>query len=172
MAVRQRVNSSTPINVGVLELLKNYWYVILGFIIALPYIIKYYKDSQTSIDINNMQEDEKIIKEKASNPVTQLQGLQAITTRTDLHEIARNIAYNLGTNIRTKEVGIFDAAWWNVRGLTENDEKAYNQLKKINYVASRDLVIKCYYFLTRRNLMDDVKALLDDEYKAKLTLFK
>jgi hypothetical protein len=172
MVVRQRNSSLNSSNGGFLEVLKNYWFVILGLFLVVPFLIRYLKDANTGITINNMQEDEKIIKEKASNPVTQLQGLQAITTRTDLHEIARNIAYNLGTNLRTKEAGILDADWWNPRSWTENDEKAYNQLKKINYVASRDLVIKCYYFLTRRNLMDDVKKLLDEQYKAKLPLFK
>lgn len=169
---RQRTSQNSPLNGGFLQILKDYWFVILGLFLVVPFLIRYLKDANTSITVNNQQEQEKLYKAQNENPVTQLVGLNAITTRVELHDIARNIAFNLGTNIRTKEVTILDGAWWNVKGLTENDEKAYNQLKKINYVASRDLVTKCYYFLTRRNLMDDVKELLDNEYKSKLPLFK
>lgn len=169
---RQRTVHNSSQNGGFLQILKDYWFVILGLFLVVPFLIRYLKDANTSITVNNQQEQEKLYKAQNENPVTQLVGLNAITTRVELHDIARNIAFNLGTNIRTKEVTWLDSAWWNVKGLTENDEKAYNQLKKINYVASRDLVTKCYYFLTRRNLMDDVKELLDDEYKAKLPLFK
>ncbi|TRW98502.1 hypothetical protein [Flavobacterium gawalongense] len=169
---RQRTVHNSPQNGGFLQILKDYWFVILGLFLVVPFLIRYLKDANTSITVNNQQEEEKLYKAQNENPVTQLVGLNAITTRVELHDIARNIAFNLGTNIRTKEVTWLDSAWWNVKGLTENDEKAYNQLKKINYVASRDLVTKCYYFLTRRNLMNDVKELLDDEYKEKLPLFK
>jgi hypothetical protein len=155
-----------------LEVLNQYWFVILGLVLGIPYLIRYYKNQGTEDIVNDVVQNEKVIKAQNDNPVTQLAGLTAITTRTDLHAIARNVAYNLGTNIRTKEVTWLDGAFWNPRGLTENDEKTYNQLKKINRASSRDLVVKCYYFMTRRNLMDDVKTLLDDEYKSKLPLFK
>ncbi len=169
---RQRTTQNSPQNGGFLQILKDYWFVILGLFLVVPFLIRYLKDANTSITVNNQQEQEKLYKAQNDNPVTQLTGLTAITTRVVLHDIARNIAFNLGTNLRTKEVTWLDGGFWNPKSWTENDEKAYNQLKKINHVASRDLVIKCYYFLTRRNLIDDVKTLLDDEYKAKLPLFK
>jgi hypothetical protein len=168
----QTRRQNNPQNGGFLQVLKDYWYVILGLFLVVPFLIRYLKDANTSITVNNQQEQEKLYKAQNDNPVTQLTGLMAITTKTWIHDVARNIAYNLGTNIRTKEVTWLDGAFWNPRGLTENDEKAYNQLAKITIVSSRDSVVKCYYFLTRRNLMDDVKTLLDDEYKAKLPLFK
>ncbi|MFV8389802.1 hypothetical protein [Flavobacterium sp. LB1P71] len=167
---RQRNSQNNPQNGGFLQILKDYWFVILGLFLVVPFLIRYLKDSNTLITVNNQQEEEKLYKAQNENPVTQLTGLNAITTRVELHDIARNIAFNLGTSVQTKDASW--SSWFNPRGWTENDEKAYNQLKKINYVASRDLVTKCYYFLTRRNLMDDVKTLLDDEYKAKLPLFK
>ncbi|MDI5898743.1 hypothetical protein [Flavobacterium yafengii] len=169
---RQRTTQNGSQNGGFLQILKDYWFVILGLFLVIPFLIRYLKDANTSITVNNQQEEEKLYKAQNENPVTQLVGLNAITTRVELHDIARNIAFNLGTNIRAKEVGFWDASFWNPKGWTENDEKAYNQLKKINYASSRDLVAKCYYFMTRRNLMDDVKRLLDDEYKSKLSLFK
>lgn len=169
MQIRTR-NINNLQNGGFLQVLKDYWYVILGLFLIVPFLIRYLKDANTSITVNNRQEEEKLYKSQNENPVTQLKGLNAITTRVELHDIARNIAFNLGTNVQSKDASF--SSWFNPRGWTENDEKAYNQLKKINYVASRDLVTKCYYFLTRRNLMDDVKTLLDDEYKTKLPLFK
>lgn len=157
-------------NGGFLQILKDYWFVILGLFLVVPFLIRYLKDANTSITVNNQQEAEKLYKAQNENPVTQIVGLNAITTKTWIHDVARNVAYNLGTSIQTK-----DASWtsfFNPRGWTENDEKAYNQLAKITIVPSRDATVKCYYFLTRRNLIDDVKTLLDDEYKAKLPLFK
>lgn len=155
-----------------LNMLQRYWFVLLALILGIPYLIRYYKNQAVTDIVNDVVQDEKEIVAQNQNPVTQLQGLNKITTRVDLQTIARNVAYNLGTSIRTKEVTPLSLAWWNPKGFTENDEKTYNQLKKINYASSRDLVAKCYYFLTRRNMFDDVRELLDDEYKAKLPLFK
>lgn len=170
MSTRFQNKNTVQNQSGVLELIKQYWFVILGLFLVVPFLIRYLKDANTDITINNQQEDEKLIKAQNENPTTQKQGLDKITTRTDLQDIARNIAYNLGTSIQTKDAGW--TAFLNPRGWTENDEKAYNQLKKINYATSRDLVAKCYYYLTRRNLYDDVKTLLDEEYQKKLPLFK
>ncbi|TRX06199.1 hypothetical protein [Flavobacterium gawalongense] len=171
MQVQRNVRNASS-NGGALQLLKDYWLVILGLFLVVPFLIRYLKDASTANTVNNQQEQEKLYKSQNDNPVTQLTGLMEITTKTWIHDVARNVAFNLGTSIRTKEVGLFDSAFWNPKGWTENDEKTYNQLKTITIVSSRDAVVKCYYFLTRRNLIDDVKTLLDDEYKAKLPLFK
>lgn len=164
--------SATNTKLSFLEMMEKYWFIILGLVLAIPYLIRYYKNQAVADLVNNVELDEKQIVSQNKNPITQIAGLNAITSRVDLQTIARNVAFNFGTSIRTKEVGVFDSAFWNPKGWTENDEKAYNQLKKINYVESRDLVAKCYYFLTRRNLFDDVRDLLDEQYKSKLTLFK
>jgi hypothetical protein len=164
-------NKSAP-NASILETLQKYWFLLLVIILGIPYLIRYYKNQAVTDIVNDVVQNEKEIVAQNQNPTTQLQGLNKITTRIDLHEIARNIAYNFGTSVRTKETTIMNLSWWNPKGWTENDEKAYNQLKKINYASSRDLVAKCYYFLTRNNLYDDVKNLLDEEYRSKLPLFK
>lgn len=157
---------------GFLETLQKYWFVLLALILAIPYLMRYYKNQAVNDVVNDVVQNEKEIVAQNQNPATQLAGLNKITTRVDLQTIARNIAHNLGTSIRVKEISWTDPAFWNPKGFTENDEKAYNQLKKINYATSRDLVAKCYYFLTRRNMFDDVRDLLDEEYRAKLPLFK
>lgn len=168
--VRQPRNTSQ--NGGFLQTLQDYWLVILGLFLVVPFLIRYLKDANTSITVNNQQEAEKLYKSQNENPVTQITGLNQITSRISLQDIARNVAFHLGTDIRNKETSWLDSGWWNPKGWTENDEKAYLELKKITNPESRDLVVKCYYFLTRKNLLDDVKRLLDDEYKQKLTLFK
>lgn len=152
------------------DFIKQYFLVIIGLIVAIPFILKYYKKQEGEFKEADLVADEKTLEVANENPVTRLQGLNKITDRVDLQDIARNIAYNFGTNIRVKNSGFI--AMLDPRGWTENDEKAYNQLKKINYIKSRDLVIKLYYFQTRRNLMNDVKTLLDEEYINKLPLFK
>ena len=161
-----------PINGGFLPLIERYWFVVLGIVLAIPYLVRYYKNQATTEVVNDMVQEEKIIVAENKNPITQQAGLNKITTRLDLQAIARNVAFNLGTNIRTKEVTWTDSAWWNPKGLTENDERAYNQLAKINHESSKILVTKCYYFLTRRNMVDDVKELLDPTLRSKLKLFK
>ena len=116
---------------GVLQMLKDYWFVILGLFLVVPFLIRYLKDANTSITVNNQEEEEKLYKSQNDNPVTQLTGLNQITSRKDLQDIARNVAYHFGTNLRTKESGIFDSSWWNPKSWTENDEKAFLELKKV-----------------------------------------
>lgn len=168
MRNNRRKTDTSPL----MEFIKKYWLVLVGVVMGFPILLRYLKDQETVTNQNNVDAAEKNIVIANQNPTTQLVGLNAITTRIELHDIARNVAFHLGTIVRTKEVNPLSLAFWNPRGWTENDQKAYIELNKINYAASRDLVTKCYYFLTRRNLIDDVKELLDDEYKTKLPLFK
>lgn len=153
-----------------MEFIKKYALILGVLVLGFPYLMRYFKDQETEDVVNNNQEEEKKSAVQVQNPTTQLTGLNKITTRTELHDIARNVAFHLGTNIQIKNASW--GSWLNPRGWTENDEKAYLELKRINYPASLDLVVKCYYYLTQRNMLDDVKKLLDEEYKKKLPLFK
>jgi hypothetical protein len=154
----------------VMDFLKKYGLIIVGLLVGFPYLLRFYKDQQTLDTINNLEESDKVLAAQNVNPTISQMGLDKITSRLDLQNIARNVAYHLGTSIQTKNASW--VSWLNPRGWSENDEKAFQQLKLINYATSLDLVVKCYYFLTQRNLLTDVRTLLDEEYKKQLPLFK
>lgn len=168
--MRSREVKKTGGNSSVMEFIKRYGLIIILFLFGVPYLYRYYVDAQRKDNQAEQDAQDKTMATEVENPVKQQEGLNQITTRTDLQDIARNVAYHFGTNVQIKDAGW--GSWFNPRGWSENDEKAYLELKKINYASSRDLVVKAYYYLTQRNLLTDVKTLLDDEYKQKLSLFK
>ena len=168
----QTRNSSKPSNGGFLDIVERYWLVLLGLIIGYPIIMRYFKDASTKDTINNQEEETKILVSNNNNPITQLQELNKITSNPFYHNIARNVAIDLGTNILTKETSFFDFAWLNPKSWTENDAKIYAQLKILTGTGQVKTVTQCYYVLTRRNLMDDVKKYLDSSELNKLPLFK
>ena len=168
--MKNRRLSNNGGNSPVMDFIKKYGLVIGVLLIGIPYLYRYYVSAQADDEVQALQQDDKTTAAQAANPVTALAGLNKITTRTELHDIARNTAYHFGTNVQIKNADW--SSWFNPRGWSENDEKAFNQLKQIKQATSRDLVVKCYYFLTQRDLSSDVRTLLDDEYKKQLPLFK
>lgn len=163
-------NKQGGVNSPLMAFLKKYGLILVLGLLGIPYLYRYYVDAEAKDKKAKLDADQQIMQTQVGNPAQEKIGLDLITTRVDLQDIARNVAFNLGTNIQTKNAGWL--SWLNPRGWTENDLAVYNELKKINYAASRDLVAQCYYFLTQRDLLVDVKALLDEEYKQKLPLFK
>lgn len=153
-----------------MEFIKKYWLIMVGVALAFPYILRYLKDAETQDLINKREENEKQLASANQNPLSQLAELNKITTDPFYHNIARNVAVHLGYDIQTKDASWFD--FLNPYGWTENDEKAYNELKKIINSGQKRTVTACYYVLTRRNLADDVKKVLDSDLLIKLPLFK
>jgi len=171
MAIERNARKPSS-NGGFLDIVERYWLVLLGLIIGYPIIMRYFQDAGTKDAINKADEAEKVLISKNDNPVTQLQELNKITTNSFYHNVARNVAKDLGTNISTKEKSFFDFYWLNPSSWTENDSKVYEQLKILTNSGQVKVVVSCYYVLTRRNLYDDVKQYLDDDLLIKLPLFK
>jgi len=169
MATRQRTVKNSA-NAGFLALIEKYWLVLLGLLISIPYLVRYYKNQGTIDFANNIVQGEKVLAAQNENPVSQLGEFNKVTSNVYYHNLARNIAIHLGTDIQTKDASW--TSWFNPRGWTENDEKAYNQLRFITNVGQRTTVAKLYYILTRRNMLDDVKKYLDSDLLIKLPLFK
>jgi hypothetical protein len=170
MRSRQVNSRKDPFNNGFFELIQKYWVVILGLILGIPVIMRYLRDAETLGNKNNAEEKEKDLVVSNGNPISQLVELNKITSNQFYHNLARNLAIHLKTDIQTKEAPWY--AYLNPFSWSENDEKAYNQLKQIANVGQRTTVVKCYYVLTRRNLLDDVKKMLDSDLIVKLPLFK
>lgn len=168
--MQSRATNKNSVNSGFLSILERYWLVILGLIFLIPVILRYLRDSQTKSQINDLQEIEKLLVANNENPFNQSQVLNTITVNPFYQNLARNIAIDLGTNIRVK-----DASFWNLinpKGWTENDAKVFNHLKSITNSGQRTTVVNCYYVLTRRNMMDDIKTLLDPQLLQQLPLFR
>lgn len=166
MRNNRQKNDTSPL----MEFIKKYWLVVVGVIVGMPFLLRYLKDAQTEGNKNDAEEAEKNLVIANQNPLTQLEELNKITKDTFYHNLARNVAIHFGYDIQTK-----DSSWLaflNPYGWTENDQKAYNELKKLVNSGQKRTVTACYYILTRRNLSDDVKKKLDSDLLIKLPLFK
>ncbi|WP_395048385.1 hypothetical protein [Flavobacterium sp.] len=154
---------------GFLAVLERYWYVILGLILATPVVLRYLKDSQVANEVNDTQETIKLNVSKNLDPIQQQSELNKITTSPYYQNMARNVAANLGVLYEVR--GGF-LSWLNPRTWTENDQLVYNDLKQLKNSGQVKTVSNCYFFLTGKNLREDIIRLLDTELLAKLTLFK
>lgn len=168
--MRVRTQNKNPDTVsGFFDLIQKYWIVILGLIFAIPVVLRYLKDSQVKNEINDTEEQIKLNQAANLDPIKQLVGLNKITTNPYYQNMARNLAHNLGTLYETRG-GFF--AFLNPRSWTENDTAVYNDLKQLINSGQVKTVSDCYFFLTGKNLREDVIKLLDSELLAKLKLFK
>ncbi|WP_310560620.1 hypothetical protein [Flavobacterium sp.] len=154
---------------GFLAVLERYWYVILGLILATPMLLRYLKDSQVSNEINDTEETIKLNTSKNLDPLKQQLELNKITTNLFYQNMARNVAANLGVLYESRSGFWF---WANPRTWTENDQLVYNDLKQLINSGQVKTVSNCYFFLTGKNLREDVTRLLDTELLAKLPLFR
>lgn len=168
--MRARTQRNEPDTLsGFFDLIKKYWIVILGLIFATPVILRYLKDSQVKNEINDQEEQIKLNQSANLSPISQQSGLNKITTNMFLQNMARSLAHNLGTLYQSKP------HWWSIldpRGWTENDKAVYDDLKQLTNSGQIRLVSECYFFLTAKNLKEDVRTLLDTELFSKLPLFK
>ena len=153
---------------GFFELIERFWIVILGLILATPVILRYLKDSQVKNEVNDSQEQIKLNVSQNLSPIKQLEGLNKITLNPFYHKLAFSLAHNLGTIYQSR--GGF-LSFLNPRTWSENDKEVYNDLKKLTNSGQIKTVVKCYFFITGKNLREDVTRLLDSELLKKLPLF-
>jgi hypothetical protein len=170
LAVRKSKSNQIS-NIWLLDFFEKYWLVLLGTIFVYPYVSRYLRDAQTKKEINNIQENEKLLVAKVDNPKEQLEVLNSVTTNTFYHNIAKNIAVALGTDKLNKEAGVI--AWSvNPSSWFEDDKKAFENLKLLVNTGQVKTVKQLYYDITRRDLHFDVKNLLDEKYLKQLRFFK
>jgi hypothetical protein len=154
---------------GFLAVIERYWIVLVGLILATPVVLRYLKDSQVKNEINDTQEQIKLNASANLTPLTQLAGMNKITTNVAYHNWALQLAKDLGTLYTSR------ASWWNLwdklRGATENDKDVYNSLIQINNQSQKRVLNELYFFLVQRNLNEDVMTYLDPEFLKKLPLF-
>jgi hypothetical protein len=167
----QRTTRKTrnSVNSGFLSIIERYWLVIIGLIVGTPFLLRYLKDSSVKNYTNDLQEQIKTNATANLSPITQLSGMNKITTNKAYHDWALSLAKDLGTlySSRASWYSIFD---W-TRSLTENDTAVYNSLKQVSNTGQKRILGELYFFLVQRNLNEDVVKLLDKELLAKLPLF-
>jgi len=158
----------------IMGVLSDYWLLIIGALIAIPLLYKYYMNFVSTSAENAVVNSEKDMQTANQSPVTQSQGLNKITTRLEVQQIAKNVAHHFGTDILTKEAS---SDWFGLGVLlhptswSENDQEALIELLKVKQPLTVPLVISCYYFITRRDLKNDIKSYLPDSYIKQLPLF-
>jgi hypothetical protein len=155
-------------NMGFLALIERYWLVLVGLIFATPVILRYLKDSQVNNETNDTQENIKLAVSQNLDPIKQQSELNKITNNPFYQNMARNLAHNLGTVYQAR-LGFW--SFLDPRSWTENDQLIYDDLKLLKNSGQVKTVVSCYFFLTGKNLREDVLKLLDSELLKKLPLF-
>jgi hypothetical protein len=154
-----------------MEFLEKYWLVILGLIIAVPWIKNYLaemeaKNKKDALE-NVVEEKEKIYESNKEikllenkNPLTQKEKRLKITGSSELWAASEKLAHDFG-------VKYSDAGNWydflKPRGLTENDESIRNTLLKYrNYFS---IIEKLYFQVdtNSRSLRADILKYLDQK---------
>jgi hypothetical protein len=167
MSVR-RTNAQNSVSSGFLAIIERYWLVIVGLILAVPFILRYLKDANTQGEENDSEEEIKLNAIANMSPITQLSGMNKITTNQAYHTWALGLAQHLGTLYSARSSwNPFDWA----RSLTENDKEVYDLLKNVQNTGQKRILTELYFFLVQKNLNEDVVKLLDKELLAKLPLF-
>lgn len=168
MSARIRLAGNPEKNTGFLDFIERYWIVILGLLIGIPFMYRYFYDADKKDTINEIEEEIKLVQAANRSPKTQLEQLNKITTNKGYHTWARDIAHAFGTLEQNQN------NWWdflNPKGWTENDADAYQLLKKVTNTGQKRVLTELYFVLTGKNLQDDVLMLLDKNELMKLTLF-
>jgi hypothetical protein len=147
MATNRRTNKN-PLQ-SVADFLKKYWLVVVGVIFALPYIVKYMRSSQASVEANELA----VLN---ADPVTQNQYLNQITTNTQIHQVAQDVYRYLG----------FAYSWYDPRSYYEQDEAAYLAITTVTVGGRVPLaLIQSYSFISNgRNLQQDCIDALNENY--------
>lgn len=134
-----------------MALINEYWYIILGVILIIPFIIRYLRKQDLAQVSADQQQQIDLKKVENSDPVKQQQNANAITTSSYYQSVARQVAYNLGVNF----------AWYDPRSWSENDSAVLNLLKPLNSGQIKT-VSSLYYncYATGRSMQDDCLKLL------------
>lgn len=155
-------------NSGFFDFVERYWIVILGLLIGIPFMYRYFYDADTKNEVNEVEEAIKLNNAVNLTPQTQLKALQKITVNQGYHTWAWKIANALGTLQlnQNKWYDFLRPSTW-----TENDADAYQLLKQVTNTGQKKVLSELYFTLTARNLQTDVLNLLDKDERMKLTLF-
>lgn len=169
--MRQRANNlRNSTNSGFLSFIERFWVVILGLIIFTPVLLRYLKDASVKNQTNDAEEEIKLTATANLSPITQLVGMNKITTNQGYHKWALSLSQNLGT-LYSNRGKWYDIPSW-LRSLTENDKKVYELLKNVTNTSQKRILNELYFFLVQRNLNEDVTTLLDPELLIKLPMFR
>lgn len=153
------------------DFLKRNWFILIVFLLALPYAYRYYKAQMQT----NAEQDVSIDKDKSwlanSSSTTQQQRADKITKSKDLQAVAKKLAVDLGTKFSDTNFSWLSPSSWgalNPRGWTENDSEVLTALLKYRnyYPALQRLYHDCYS--NSRDLSNDVNDLLDPKELKRL----
>jgi hypothetical protein len=152
MAFRQNKGTSS----GWMEYLKKHWYIILGIIIALPFVYKYLRNQLQSIADNQQS----IIRD---NPEMLDDALSGVTTNRAVQIAAKKVyeCFNIPKSIW---------GWGNPNNWGENDQGAWDAIMSVSPGGVvPDVLIDCYFLTSGGNdLFNDCQKYLNDSYMEQL----
>lgn len=146
-----------PLNNNPLHWLKWVAFFVILTIIFFP-LLRFIKEQLAKNEEKTASIEKKQKFQSNLNPITQKLRAEAITKNIELHNIAKNLAHNLGTLYSDR------SSWWswlNPKGWTENDKLVADNLQKgrLNYPIIQRLYFECYS--NSRNLSNDILEYLD-----------
>ncbi|TRX29649.1 hypothetical protein FNW25_01435 [Flavobacterium franklandianum] len=167
--ISRNARTQSPVGSGFFGFIERYFAVILGLIIALPFLYRFFQNENTKTEVNEVEEQIKLNNVVNLSPITQLDALNKVSKNQSYHNWARSLANNFGT-LQLNQNHWYD--WANPKTWTENDTDLYNSLKQITNTGQKRILSELYFILTARNLSTDVSTLLDKNLLIKLPLFK
>lgn len=151
-----------------MEFLKKYWYILLGIIIALPYLVQFFKKMGIKYQVDDIKNDMSLNSQINAqdnifiqlNKADQILRNYGITTarKKEFQADVKNFAYHLGTG-----VGLEFWQMW-----TENDKEASKIL--IKWIRHLPKFAELYYhcYTESKNLNTDVLKYLDKAELARV----
>ncbi|MEO8238478.1 MAG: hypothetical protein ABI576_10245 [Flavobacterium sp.] len=168
MAIQNRTKSQAN-TVWLFDFLQKYWILLTAIIVCYPLLKKWYDKFTQDSEEKELENSEKDLKIAMSKPLTKVLEFNKITTDVTLHKIAENVAFNLGTDLATKDAPWY---WWtNPTALTEDEAKVISELQKVKYGSTVPKIVELYYVITRRDLNTDLKKYLSTSELKKIPLF-
>lgn len=147
---RKISNSSNPrYTNNVMEFLKRYWYVLVGIIVAFPYLIKYMREQERKDRSRATDEEIADLQNINKNPAALQEYLNQLTTNKTYQNEARDIYHHTG----------YAYPWYDPRSWTENDEAIFNILSKYNEIPFE--ITDCYFAISSGRIMrNDLQKVL------------
>lgn len=151
----RRNTNKSPLQ-GVADFFKEYWMLILGGMFVYPLLVRFFRSSEASDKLAEVNAQHLELEAINANPTTQTGALNAVTNDAAIHQAAKDLFHHLG----------YKYSWWDPRRWSENDEEAFMAITSVCIAMKvpKELIDAYYIISSGRNLFDDCRESLDKIY--------